>query len=101
MIEENLTSKLQEYCQRHPSYITDFYPQLTGEFSEEVDALFKDYIEQSAAEASNRKKYYNVCRIIKLYKKACGKIKADGLIEALKQKYERRPAFVDELGKIK
>ncbi|RSK54605.1 hypothetical protein [Bacillus canaveralius] len=45
LIEENLTSKLLEYCQRHPSYITDLYPQLTGEFSEEVDALFKDYIE--------------------------------------------------------
>ncbi|PLR75330.1 hypothetical protein CU633_21705 [Bacillus sp. V3-13] len=101
LIEEKLTSKLLEYCQRRPSYITDLYPHLTGEFSEEVDQLFKEYIEQSAAEASNRKKYYNVCRTIKTYKKACGKIKADGLIEALKQKYERRPAFLDELEKIK
>ncbi|MFP5106706.1 hypothetical protein ACSU6B_08030 [Neobacillus sp. C211] len=39
--------------------------------------------------------------IIKTYKNACGTIHSHKLIGELRQKYMRRPAFLEELGKIR
>jgi hypothetical protein len=99
--EEKLYGKLLEYCKSHLSSIEDFYPYLVENYFDEVNQLFKKFIGTSAEEASDRKKYKVVCKQIKTYKKVCGEIHAHQLINGLKLKYVRRPAFVDELGKIK
>lgn len=39
--------------------------------------------------------------LLVFFKKACGSEHATNLIKGLKQKYVRRPAFLDELNKIK
>jgi hypothetical protein len=98
---EKLFRKLLEYCNHHISSIQDLYPYLIEDYFEEVNHIFKQLIETSAEEASDRKKYKVVCKQIKTYKKVCGDIHAHQLISDLKQKYIRRPAFIDELGKIK
>jgi hypothetical protein len=67
-------------------------------------SLGKDYLgfnKVSAKKASNRGDYKKVCSYIKAYKKAFGVIHSHKLVGELKQKYPRRPAFLDELGKIK
>ena len=99
--EENLTGELLRYCQNHISSITDLYPYLIKDYLEEVNELFIKFIEYSAEEATERKKYRMVCSLIKTYKNACGTIHSHKLIGELREKYKRRPAFIEELGKIR
>ncbi|MBV7508395.1 hypothetical protein KW850_24565 [Bacillus sp. sid0103] len=99
--EENLTAELLKYCQNYLPAITDLYPYLIKEYLEEVNDLFINYIEYAAEEATDRKKYRTVCSIIKTYKKACGTVQSHKLIGKLREKYKRRPAFIEELGKIR
>jgi len=99
--EENLTTELLTYCQSHISSITDLYPYLIKDYLEKVNDLFIKYIEYAAEEATDRKKYRTVCSIIKTYKNACGTIQSHKLIGELREKYKRRPAFIEELGKIR
>ncbi|MDR7238180.1 hypothetical protein [Neobacillus drentensis] len=99
--EENLTAELLAYCQSNIRSIIDLYPYIIKDYLEEVNELFTKYIEYSAEEATDRKKYRTVCSIIKTYKKACGTIHSHKLIGELREKYKRRPAFIEELGKIR
>lgn len=101
ILEERLTEHILEYCNKNKSYITDLYPYLIKHYPEEVNRLFIKYILEAAEEASDRKKYKNVCQIIKTYKQVCGADHAERLIYELKEEYKRRPAFLEELGKIK
>lgn len=101
LLEENLTPQLLTYCQRHISSIIEYYPYLINDYLEEVVNLFRNYIHESAEEATDRKKYRKVCALIKTYKKACGTIESHKLITELREKHNRRPAFLDELGKIR
>lgn len=99
--EENLTAELLTYCQSNIRSIIDLYSYIIKDYLEEVNKLFIQFIECSAEEATDRKKYRTVCSIIKTYKKACGTIHSHKLIGELREKYKRRPAFIEELGKIR
>lgn len=99
--EEKLTNQIIEYCKQHKSLIMDLYPYLMESHFEEANDLVIKYIELSAEETSDRRGYRNVCKLIKTYKKAFGTIHSHKLIGELKQKYQKRPAFIDELGKIR
>ncbi|WP_374724240.1 SWIM zinc finger family protein [Calidifontibacillus erzurumensis] len=101
LLEEKMYGKLLEYCKRNISSIEIYYQYLLDDYFEEVNGIFKQYIESIAEQASDRKKYKSVCKVIKTYKKVFGDIQGQAIISHLKQKYKRRPAFVDELGKIK
>jgi hypothetical protein len=99
--EEKLTQQIIEYCKKHKSLIMDLYPYLMESHFEEANELFINYIELSAEGTSDRRGYRNVCKLIKTYKKAFGTIHSHKLIGELKQRYQKRPAFIDELGKIR
>lgn len=101
LIEEKLTERLLNTCKRNPSQIKELYPYLIKEYLADVNQLFMEYIEQEAKGAASRREYKKVCELIKIYKKACGSIHGNGLIKDLKEKYPQRPAFLDELGKLK
>lgn len=98
---EKLYDKLLAYCQGHPQSIEDLYPYLVRDYSEKVSQLFAEWIGKEAAYSSNRSQYRKVCRKIKTYQKACGKGDARRLIEGFKEEYLRRPAFIDELNRIR
>lgn len=97
---ENMIDKILFYCKKNPSSIKDLYGYLINDYFEEVNDLFGEYIRFEAAEANDRRKYQKVCRIIKDYQRICGTRQAQVLINELVEKYKRRPAFLDELGKI-
>jgi hypothetical protein len=99
--EEKLTKQIIEYCKKHKSLIIDLYPYLMESHFEEANDLFIKYIELSAEGTSDRRGYRNVCKLIKTYKKAFDTIHSHKLIGQLNQKYQKRPAFIDELGKIR
>jgi hypothetical protein len=101
LIVENLDSNLLDYCRKHKSRIVSLYQHLLEKYPDEVNEIFKEYIENTANEANERRKYKEVCKIISTYKQACGTKKADELVVGLKKQHIRRPAFLDELEKVK
>lgn len=100
LIEEEEKQKLLEYLKGRPSSVENFYKYLIPEFKEEVYALFVQYIEQTAARASNRRDYREVCAIIRNLKKAGGEEQALEIKQKLFSKYTNRPAFRDELTRV-
>lgn len=98
---ENLTEKLLEYCRENLDSIQSLYPYLIENYKDEVIEMLIKFIELEAAKANDRSKYKEVCKKIKEYKNVIGIENASFLIERLKGKYVRRPAFIDELNKIK
>ena len=100
LVEENLSSKLLDYCKKDPYSITSYYQHLVPEHQYDVGLIFMDYIKKRAEQANKRSAYRYVCEIILQYEKACG-IEAYGLRNELISYYSNRPAFVDELKKLK
>lgn len=99
--EEKLEDRILEYATAKPSSIVELYPYLINNHLSEVNNLFVNMILYDAENASERRLYKQVCKDIKKYKKACGETNSRKLIEELMSKYPRRPAFLDELQKIK
>lgn len=99
--EERLVDRILAYANAIPSSIVQLYPYLIDNHLSEVNSLFVDMIMYDAENASERRLYKQVCKDIKKYKKACGETNSRKLIEELMNKYPRRPAFLDELQKIK
>lgn len=97
---ENLSEKLLKYCSMEPSSIQSLYSYLINNYQDEVNAIFKTYIEIASERANDRKKYKQVCSIIKIYKKAFDNSSALKLVNELKEKNKKRPAFLDELEKF-
>ena len=93
--------ELLEYCQNNIHTVTEFHRHLLPDYAEEINKIFLEYINKQALQASDRSQYHAVCDIIKEYAKVCGKTRVAEIISELKTQYVKRPAFVDELKKIK
>jgi hypothetical protein len=100
LIEEKLWERLLRYCQRYPFEFLKLYKYLLDDYPDEVSLLFREHIENQAQLADQRSKYQQICSLIREYRKACGTADADRIIAELKRTYARRPAFMDELGKL-
>jgi hypothetical protein len=98
---ENLKAKILLYCKKQTSFICDLYPYVIKDYFDDVNDIFITYIHRFAEEVSERRGYRSVCAVIKTYKKAFGTLYSHKLIKELREKHNRRPAFLDELGKIK
>lgn len=101
LIKEGLTSQLLDYCKQNVSEIEDLYCHLINDYFEEVSELFIKHIKQEAEMAGNRNNYKKVCSKIRTYRKTFGRARAEKIIGELKQAHYRRPAFLDELSRIK
>lgn len=99
--EENDLDELLEFVKENPSYLEQYAEKLFPHFKDEVVEMYQEYIKSSAKNSSNRTEYKGVCTKIKKYKKFTGKEKQMELINYLRSLYPKRPAFIDELGKIK
>ncbi|WP_162297120.1 hypothetical protein [Sporolactobacillus pectinivorans] len=101
LIQEKKYEKLLDYCKNHLYEIETLHPYPVKPYPAEVKRIFTAYIENEAEHSSNRSHYRQVCHKIRTFKTACGKPAAGLLIGKLKEEYIRRPAFIDELSKIK
>ncbi|KYD11534.1 hypothetical protein MXL46_04845 [Heyndrickxia sporothermodurans] len=90
-----------EYVKDNTRYIEEYAEKLVKHYKEEVIEIYKEYIKDTARTSSNRRDYQGVCHKIRRYKKIVGKPKQLELINELIALYRKRPAFLDELGKIK
>ena len=100
LIHENLKSRLLEYCKKHIHTIKSYYTHLLPEYINDVGTIFMQYIHDRAKDAGSRSHYRNICELLKDYKKACGNEAMYKLRDELKEKYSKRPTFLDELNEL-
>lgn len=101
LIEEKRMEELLDYCRRDISAIEQLYPHLLADYPHEVNEIYTAYIYRQIDRASNRKAYWTACQKIKSFKNALGTQAASRLVEEIKFMYPKRPALLDELGKMK
>lgn len=101
LIEEKETDRLMDYVRKNDRTVLELYPHIIDKYPEEVFRLFTQIILEATAESSDRKGYKKVCGIIREMIKAGGADQAKEIIHELGNTYSKRPALLDELGKIK
>lgn len=101
MLEEEDTEELLAYVQKNPYYVTRFSEVLYPNYPEKVEEAYETVIKEQAQQASNRKEYKKVCRLIQKYGFQTKDQNKDPIIEELIDTYPNKPAFLDELKKIK
>lgn len=100
IVEENDLDEIMDFVRENPRNIEEFAEKLVCKFKDAVIKIYKKYIKTAASSSLNRKDYQGVCGILKRYKKIAGKKNQEEMINELSLLYSKRPAFVDELGKI-
>ncbi len=101
LAQEGEVQKLLDVIMKHKCYITDHGKQLAESFPEETYEIYEVYILEEAKEATDRGKYRSVCRIIKNFYEAGAKFEAIEMIDRLSEIYQRRPAMIEELARLK
>lgn len=99
--EENDLEEILNFVRTNPEYIEEYAEKLANHFKDEITEIFQGYIHTVARNSSNRRDYQRVCDKILRYKKIVGKPKQVEMIDELMDLYRKRPAFIDELGKVK
>ncbi|EPY2278994.1 SWIM zinc finger family protein [Clostridium sporogenes] len=99
--EENDLDEIMKFVRKNPEDIETYANMLVDKFKYEVIEVYKKYIKLEASCSSNRKGYQRVCEIIKRYEKIAGKENQQEMINELSVFNRRRPAFIDELSKVK
>jgi len=84
------TRKKQHTIFTYGAFLAETYPG-------EVYCIFWDEIKALAERASGRSMYRDVCKKIRLLADAGGLDDAEALMDLLRQRNQRRPAFLDEL----
>lgn len=100
LVEKDL-DEIMGYVRENPTSIDSYAEILMDKFKDEVIEIYKKYIKFEASRAANRSHYKNVCGIIKKYKKIAGKQSQTPIINELIALYRKKPAFLDELSRIK
>ena len=98
--EENDIAEMMELVRETPKLVEQYASELVVPFKDEIQEIYAKYIKMAAHAASDRRRYQDVCRIIRRYEKVAGENLRDELVNELKDIYKRKPAFLDELGKI-
>ncbi|WP_456272489.1 SWIM zinc finger family protein [Bacillus sp. AK031] len=98
--EENDVEALLEFVRENPGYIEKYAERLEDNFQDEVIEIYRNYLFKEAKTSSNRSSYREIGRKINRYKQIAGKLKQQKVIDELKELYKKKPAFLDELGKI-
>jgi hypothetical protein len=101
LIEEGEKGKLLDFVKKNPRYVERFHKHLLPDYADEVYDLFIHHIENEAARSSTRGGYRGVCNLIRELKKAGGRKQTEDIKLKLCNTYAKRPAFIEELGKIK
>lgn len=101
IVEEKDLDEIMEYVRLNPRTIEDYATMLLDKYKDDVIEVYKKYIKHQASISSNRSNYKNVCRILKQYKKIAGQQNFENIKGELSMLYRNRPAFLDELSKIR
>ena len=100
LAHENMQEELLKFCTEDKKSIRRYHAQLAGRYKKEVCGIFLNLIKEAAEPVGSRYQYQDVCNIIKEYGKVCN-ADVDALRNELIVTYSKRPAFKDELRKMK
>ena len=98
--KENETALLIEQVRLHPETVFHYGGILAPQYGEEVYGLCTAAILEEAKQAGDRRAYQRVCGLIQSLAGFDGVTEARMLIGQLRQAYPRRPALLDELGRV-
>ncbi|GKV64821.1 MULTISPECIES: SWIM zinc finger domain-containing protein [unclassified Sporosarcina] len=98
--EEHDTAELLEFVRENPEAVETYAKDLIELHENEILKIYKEYIHGIANRSSNRKGYQHVCGIIWRYGKLAGKQMELAVVDELRNRFARKPAFMDELGKF-
>jgi hypothetical protein len=98
--KENEAALLLAEVQKKQSMIFEYGSYLAKTYPVEAYCMFWDEIKSQAEQAHNRTGYQEICAKILLLAKAGGVEDAHALIDLLRQRNPRRPAFLDELRQV-
>lgn len=98
---ENDLAEIMGFVTKNPDFIEKYADRLVNKYQDQVMEIYERNIMLKASLSSKRKQYKEVCRMIMRYKKIAGKNRVEKVVNELIMSYKRRPAFVDELRKIK
>lgn len=101
IIEENDSKEILDFITNEPFYIEAYIEYVINDFKDESEELYKKYILNKAKQSNKRSMYKSVCSSIKRFNKLLGKDGALKIRNELLDKYKRKPAFIDELKKVK
>lgn len=101
ILKENDLDAIMDYVRENTEAIEEFAGILVNKFKDEVIKIYEEHIDELSLFSTNRKQYQDICRRIKKYKKIAGKKNGEKIINKFMISYKKRPAFVDELSKIK
>lgn len=99
--DKNDLEEMMAYVRTTPSAVEEYAARLSKDYPVEVERIYRHYIYNAADSSSNRKEYQQVCDVLKRYQKVFGKMSQSEIILQLKEQYNRKPAFLDELSKVK
>ncbi|MDF2925147.1 MAG: zinc finger protein [Paenibacillaceae bacterium] len=99
--KKNDADEMMDHVRKNPNEIERYAHKLADHFRAEVLSIYQAHIEKAASDAANRKEYRRVCEIIERYKPLAGDQSAEEIVGRMKALYGNKPAFVDELGKVK
>ena len=100
LIAENEKKRLLEDITAYPYNLFHYGKYLAQDYPEQIYDLCYKEISKNCAEAKDRREYKKVTKQIAQLIKWKGNDTAKALIDELKQTYPRRPALLDELGKV-
>ena len=98
--EEKEAALLLVEVQKKPHTVCTYGLFLAETYPDEVYCIFWEEIKALAERASDRSMYREVCNKIRLLADAGGIEDAEALIDLLRQRNHRRPAFLDELQQV-
>lgn len=101
VLQHHDLEELLDYVQSHPQFIEEFGARLMPQFKDEVQQVYRQRILDEARGVSARSGYRRVCYSLKRMGKVCGKEAMMSAADELRQRYAQRPAFLDELSKLK
>lgn len=97
---EGETTLLMEQVRLFPETVFQYGGMLARKYAEEVVELCAAVIRKQAEQASNRKEYRNLCGLLEALAGFGGQAESKALIAELRQAYPRRPALLEELGRV-
>ena len=101
LVKEKEFPELLEILKKNPYYVESYQKHFLKSHPEVIYRLHVVNIKEDAGRASNRKEYRNICSQIEKLKKIGGIKEAEVLIKEFQKTYNHRPAFLDELSKVK
>lgn len=100
LAKEGELQKMLPVVQANPATVFNYGEMLSKEYPQEIYVLWQDEIFRFAADANKRGHYKEICRRIKKLCDLGGHSEAENMIAALKLKYPRRPAMLEELNGV-